>query len=101
MTDQNHVIALSATQTIDTVKALHDDLQKLFDRPGRLCIDASQVAAIDTASLQLLAILFQTANQLMKPVSLTGASAAFIRSVNLLGLGDLLGVAGGQDLPTT
>ena len=86
------VIMLPPIQTIETVKLLHEEVRHHFNRLGPIIVDASQVESIDTASLQLLAILFQSSQQLAKTITLNEPSSAFLEASHLLGLETLFGV---------
>lgn len=88
----DEVIMLPTVQTIETVKLLHEEVRHHFNRLGPITVDASQVEAIDTASLQLLAILFQSSQQLTKTITLNEPSSSFIEASRLLGLNELFGI---------
>lgn len=87
------VILLPSVQTIETVKLLHEEVRHHFNRLGPITIDASQVESVDAASLQLLAILFQSSRQLAKTITLIEPSPAFLKASRLLGLSPLFGIA--------
>lgn len=86
------VIRLPASQTVETVRFLHDEIRHHFGRLGPINVDASQIETIDTASLQLLAILFVSARQQNKPIILHEPSRPFQTACSLLGISQLLGL---------
>ncbi len=87
------VIRLPATQTVETVRFLQEEIRHHFNRLGPVILDVSQVEAIDAASLQLLAIAFITARQEAKTIALHDPSPAFLSASHLLGLDQVFGLS--------
>ncbi|MFI3186691.1 MAG: STAS domain-containing protein [Methylococcaceae bacterium] len=87
-------IDLDATLTIQNVVKLHEKLKNALAIHDEIEINASDVASIDTATLQLLVSLKKDADKLQKQVSIIYPSPRFIESAQLLGLLDVLDVAG-------
>ena len=85
-------LALEAQVSIQHVAQLHQRLVSALQNHHSIDIDASAVTSIDTASLQLLVILKQTALQEQKSVAIDFPSEAFIAAAKLLGLSELLDV---------
>lgn len=85
-------IQLEATQTIRNVAELHERLLNLLSSHDKIEIDASAVTAIDTATLQLLVVLKQSAINLQKEVSIEFPSDKFIEASELLDLVKILDV---------
>jgi anti-anti-sigma regulatory factor len=83
------VIHLNANLTIQNVVKLHEILKNSYSVHDSIEIDASQVATIDTATLQLLAALKKEAIKQQKSVAMTAPSRRFIESAALLGLLEL------------
>jgi anti-anti-sigma regulatory factor len=88
----DEAIRLPAVQTIETVKLLHEEIRHHFTRLGPVSVDASQVESIDTASLQLLAITFISAEQVTKTIALHEPSPEFLAASRLLGLSRIFGL---------
>lgn len=91
--DAEPSISLDANLSIQNVVALHERIKKSYAAFDTLEIDASKVAAIDTATFQLLVALKKDAAKQEKEVIITAPSARFIESAGLLGLLDVLDVA--------
>lgn len=89
---QTQQIMLDSVQNIQNVAQLHERLQTALDNGNKIDIDASAITTIDTATLQLLLVLKQTAIKLHKDVSIDFPSERFIEAANLLGLAELLDV---------
>lgn len=85
-------LALEAQVGIQHVAQLHQQLVAALQTYNSIDIDASAVNSIDTASLQLLVILKQTALQEQKTVAIDFPSDSFIEAANVLGLSELLDV---------
>lgn len=90
--NQASAIVLDSVQTIRNVAELHGRLLQALNDCNRIDIDASAVATIDTATLQLLLVLKQTAINLQKEVSIEFPSEKFIEAAGLLGLAEMLDV---------
>lgn len=86
------VIHLDATLTIQHVVELHEKLKKSHLAHRVLEINASQVASIDTATLQLLVALKKNAVKHQKEVVFVEPSRRFIESAGLLGLLDVIDI---------
>jgi len=89
---QNQQIVLEAVQNIQNVTQLHERLLDSLNRVNKIDIDASAVMTIDTATLQLLLVLKQTAIKMQKEVSIDFPSEKFIEAAELLGLAEMLDV---------
>jgi anti-anti-sigma regulatory factor len=87
------VIHLNATLTIQHVVELHEQLKKSYLAHRVLEINASQVASIDTATLQLLVALKKNAVKHQKEVVFVEPSRRFIESAGLLGLLDIIDIS--------
>jgi anti-anti-sigma regulatory factor len=87
-------IDLDSTLTIQNVVKLHEKLKLSLAMHDQIEINASDVASIDTSTLQLLVSLKKDAVKLQKQVSIIYPSPRFIESANLLGLCDVLDVHG-------
>lgn len=85
-------IMLDSAQTIQNVAQLHERLLQALNEHNKIDIDASEVAMIDTATLQLLLVLKQTALKMQKEVSIDFPSEKFIETAELLGLAEMLDV---------
>jgi anti-anti-sigma regulatory factor len=86
------VIILDVTLTIQNVVNLHERLKKCYLANDSIEINASQVASIDTATLQLLMSLKKEAVKQQKEIVFSAPSRRFIESAELLGLLDILEV---------
>ncbi|MDP3876064.1 MAG: STAS domain-containing protein [Methylobacter sp.] len=85
-------VDLDATLTIQHVVNLHEKLKQVLAAHDQIEINASDVASIDTATLQLLVSLKKDAVKLQKTVSIIYPSPRFVESARLLGLSDVLDV---------
>jgi len=74
------------------VAVLHQRLTQMLSNFEAIDIDASGVTMIDTATLQLLLILKQTAIGLQKSISIDFPSDKFIEASELLGIAEMLEV---------
>ncbi len=83
-------LMLKAVQNIQNVTELHQDLSTLFEKTDKIEIDASDVTSIDTATMQLLIVLKQSAIHEHKQVSFDFPSERFIEAADLLGLSAML-----------
>ncbi|MGR8929049.1 MAG: STAS domain-containing protein [Gammaproteobacteria bacterium] len=90
--DQGGKIVLDASQTIRNVAELHERLLNALNNSEKIDIDASAVSTIDTATLQLLLVLKQTASKMQKHVAIDFPSERFIEAADLLGLSQMLDV---------
>ncbi|MEI8572795.1 STAS domain-containing protein [Methylomonas sp. LW13] len=86
------VLVLDSVLNIQNVSALHQRLTQMLSNFEAIDIDASGVTMIDTATLQLLLILKQTAIGLQKSVSIDFPSDKFIEASELLGIAEMLEV---------
>lgn len=91
-TRQTEAIVLNSVQTIQTVCQLHAQLLQALDSRNTLNLDASAVTRIDTATLQLLVVLKQTAMRQRKAVLIDFPSENFLEAAKLLGLAEVLHV---------
>ncbi|MDD2759643.1 MAG: STAS domain-containing protein [Methylomonas sp.] len=85
-------IVLDSVQTIQNVAELHEHLLHALNHGNKIDIDASAVTMIDTATLQLLLVLKQTAINLQKQVTIDFPSERFMEAAELLGLAEMLEV---------
>ncbi len=92
MKNEGSTIVLDATLNIQKVTVLYEQLKPLLDNQNTIEIDASAVATIDTATLQLLIVLKQTAVKLHKEIIIDFPSDKFIEAAELLGLSEMLEV---------
>jgi anti-anti-sigma regulatory factor len=83
-------LALDATLNIQNVTDLHEQLLVMLEQNDKIEIDASAVDSIDTATLQLLIVLKQTAIKLQKEIIFDFPSDRFVESAELLGLAEML-----------
>ncbi len=86
------IFDLDATLSIQNVVQLHEKLKKFLAVHDEFEINASDVASVDTATLQLLVSLKKEATKLQKKMTIIYPSPRFVESVQLLGLMDVLGV---------
>ncbi|AMK78291.1 MULTISPECIES: STAS domain-containing protein [Methylomonas] len=86
------VLVLEPVQNIQNVAILHQRLTQMLGNFDVIDIDASNVTMIDTATLQLLLILKQTAIGLQKSISIDFPSDKFIAAAELLGIAEMLEV---------
>ncbi|WP_020482356.1 STAS domain-containing protein [Methylomonas sp. MK1] len=86
------VLVLEPVLNIQNVAVLHQRLTQMLSNFEAIDIDASGVTMIDTATLQLLLILKQTAIGLQKSISIDFPSDKFIEASELLGIAEMLEV---------
>lgn len=85
-------VVLEAVQSIQNVNRLYEQVLLALSHGSRIDIDASAVTMIDTATLQLLLILKQTALAQHKEVVIDFPSDRFLEAAGLLGLSEMLSV---------
>ena len=85
-------IILDATLNIQNVSKLYEQMRVQLEGKERIEIDASSVSSVDTATLQLLVVLKQTAIKLHKEVIIDFPTDNFIEAADLLGLSEMLEV---------
>jgi anti-anti-sigma regulatory factor len=85
-------ITLDATLNIQNVGNLYERLLNCLESQDKIEIDASAVNSIDTATLQVIIVLKQTAIQFQKEVIIDFPSDKFIEAAGLLGLSEMLEV---------
>ncbi|MGY6274967.1 STAS domain-containing protein [Methylomonas sp. MgM2] len=85
-------VVLASVQNIQNVAELHDRLIHVLDSAKKIEVDASAITTVDTATLQLLLVLKQTALKLQKEVNIDFPSEKFIEAAELLGLAEMLDV---------
>jgi len=88
--DKDSKLILDATLNIQNVNHLYEQVLALLEGQDKIEIDASSVTAIDTATLQLLIVLKQSAVKLGKEIVFDFPSDKFIDSAELLGLAEML-----------
>lgn len=86
-----HII-LDSVQNIQNVSQLYIQLLHALENGEKIDIDASAITQIDTATLQLLLVLKQTAIKQQIDVQIDFPSDKFIEAANLLGLSEMLDV---------
>jgi ABC-type transporter Mla MlaB component len=87
------LIELNSDATIKNIAALYDTIKRALAVHDAIEINASDVTAIDTATLQLLVSLKKDSAQSSKTVDIIYPSARFIESAKLLNLLDVLEVS--------
>ncbi len=90
--EEDEKITLDATLNIQNVSTLYEQMRVQLEGKERIEIDASSVSSVDTATLQLLVVLKQTAIKLHKEVIIDFPSDNFIEAADLLGLSEMLEV---------
>lgn len=85
-------ITLDATLNIQNAGNLYEHLLNCLESQDKIEIDASAVSSIDTATLQVIIVLKQTAIKLQKEVIIDFPSDKFIEAAELLGLSEMLEV---------
>jgi anti-anti-sigma regulatory factor len=85
-------LVLPDTLTIGELGPLHERLQGMLNARCELALDGSQVETIDTAGLQLLAVLCWDAAARGIGVHWCGASTQLTTNAALLGLTAVLGL---------
>lgn len=88
-------ISLDANLSIQNVVKLYDKLKKAYAAYDTIEIDASHVASVDTATLQLFVALKKDAMKQKKEVNFFQPSPRFIESARLLDLLDILEITYG------
>lgn len=83
-------ILLASVLNIQQVASFHEELLKALDHADKIEIDASEVNAVDTASLQLLLVFKQEALKNGKEVVIDFPSEKFIEAADLLGVSQML-----------
>ncbi|MBL1265117.1 STAS domain-containing protein [Methylomicrobium sp. RS1] len=83
-------INLDTVLSIQNITELHEKLKNSFALHDSIEINASQVASIDTATLQLLVALKKEAGKQQKNIVVMEPSQRFIESAGLLGLLEVL-----------
>ena len=86
-------LTLPARMTIGDLAPLRERLAGGLNARRELALDGGPVTAIDTAGLQLLAVLCQDAAERGVVVRWTGASPELTASAALLGLSTALGLS--------
>jgi len=86
----NSQLILDSTLNIQSVSHLYEQLLVLLEGQDKIEIDASSVVTVDTATLQLLIVLKQSAVKLGKEIIFDFPSDKFIESAELLGLAEML-----------
>ena len=84
-------LKLEPSVAIRDIAILNDALAAALEADGDVSIDASDVDAIDTAGLQLLAAFANTMATHQRNVSLKGPSADFVARAEILGVAAPLG----------
>lgn len=87
-------LALSADCTLAEADSLKAALKKLVNVPESVTLDASAVQRIDTAALQLLAAFARDRRLAGRAVDWRGAQQTLEPAAQLLGMREMLGLAG-------
>ncbi len=91
MTD-DQVLELKGSLDISVVEKLHESLNDIAPIGDNIRIGTSNVERIDTAAMQLLYSYQQSMNKKHKAVSFVGPSKAFVDSLTLLGMHNILNI---------
>jgi len=94
--DRGQLVTLAADLRIGAVQELAERLRGCLDGVGTVALDGSAVEQLDTAGVQLLAVFARQLREQDTPLAWQGASAALRDGAALLGLGEVLGLDGGQ-----
>jgi ABC-type transporter Mla MlaB component len=86
------LIELNSDATIKNIAKLYDTIKRAIEIHDTIEINASDVATVDTATLQLLVSLKKDVQESHKSVNIIYPSARFIESAKLLNLLDVLEV---------
>ena len=87
-------LELAAECTLAQADTLHAELARRLDEPERVIVDVSALQRIDTAGLQLLAAFVRDRRTAGRAVEWRGRAAALDTAAGLLGLRDMLELAG-------
>lgn len=87
-------LTLAAECTVAEADALQAELARRLDEPGGVTVDVSALQRIDTAGLQLLAAFVRDRRTAGRAVEWRGRAAALDTAASLLGLSDMLELAG-------
>jgi ABC-type transporter Mla MlaB component len=85
-------VVLEPAQNIRNVGDLYERLRLALNSQDKIDIDASAVQSVDTAALQLLLVLKQSAIKMQKQVSIDFPSEKFIEAAKALGLSEMLDI---------
>lgn len=85
-------LKLEPSVAIRDIAILNDALAAALEADGDVSIDASDVDAIDTAGLQLLAAFANTMATHQRSVSLKSPSADFVARAEILGVAATMGL---------
>lgn len=89
--ESSEPIVLDAVLTIAEAAALKDRLLPHLNRKGEICVDASRIAAVDTAGLQVLLAFVRTVQGHGAVVQWSGVSDALLNTALLLGVAGQIG----------
>ena len=93
-----NTLVLAERQTIENIGELREEVLRALDHAQATRVDASGVEKIDTAAMQLLAVLWRNAARDGKPPRLDRPSSEFQRVAELLDLAGLFGTGGDGSL---
>lgn len=86
------LVDLGAHPSLKSLSTLYTTFKRVIDEHDVIEINASEIATIDTATLQLLVSLKKDASRLNKTITITYPSERFIESAKLLDLLTILDV---------
>lgn len=87
-------LTLAAECTVADADALQSALAQRLEQPAAVIVDVSGLQRIDTAGLQLLAAFVRDRRTAGRAVEWRGRAAALDTAAGLLGLSDMLELAG-------
>ena len=94
---ERQVLRLGESLDIAAVQALHAELNAAMAGGKAFVVDGSEVARVDTASLQVLAAMFMYVDQHKRDVTLQAPSQALAQTAELLGISDCIGLKVKED----
>ena len=81
---------LSNTLHINTVVQLHESLMSLLETDDEVCLDISDVEAVDTASIQVLCALQKSLLASKGKIKWRGTSETLLKATQLLDVATFL-----------
>lgn len=87
-------ISCEDSMDISNADELYKNLRQSFDESNDIVINADRVDRVDTAAFQVFCAFFREADQRGLNVTWKNPSEPLIRSAKLLGIHDLLSLAG-------
>jgi anti-anti-sigma regulatory factor len=92
-------VVLATECLIETADALKKELLLRLERASPISIDASQVARVDTASLQVLGAFARDCRAAGREVEWMGVPSVFADTARLLNLSSMLGLPPADEAP--